>query len=206
MTAATTAATTATNRTATTVCLHTVPYTRAVNTGAGHVQLSSRHVSTAGVRGVDTGRDDGPWTGAVNTRRWTRAVESTAREHGTAGGHGPWTRALYTGWVYGPWTRDVFTGRRNRSAVSVSSRTLKSTVVDVVVVDIGDSPFSDTCFENSGHVHAGPTKGRGLALAFGVTVTITVRVWVFRVGVTFGWHVFVMLVFGENNGADVLWG
>ena len=46
-------------------------------------------------------------------------------------------------------------GRRNRSAVPVSSRTLKSTVVDVVVVDIGDSPFPDTCSKNSGHLHAG---------------------------------------------------
>jgi len=123
---------------------------------------------------VHTGRDDGPWTRAVNTRRWTRAVEFTARvhcrcprrghgrghvqrspEHGTAGGHEPWTRALNTGRVYRPWTWDVFTGRRNRSAVPVSSRTLKSTVVDVVVVDIGDSPFPDTCSKNSGHLHAG---------------------------------------------------
>ena len=49
----------------------------------------------------------------------------------------------------------MFTGRRNRSAVPVFSRTLKSTVVDVVAVDIGDSPFPDTCSENSGHVDTG---------------------------------------------------
>jgi len=67
--------------------------------------------TTAGVRGVDTGRDDGPWTGAVTRGgghvQWSPRPVNTVLQVDTSRGREPYTLAGFTGLGHGTCSRAV---------------------------------------------------------------------------------------------------